>query len=149
MDYVSGVCWSLVLVKYHYEMAANREALLEKLVVSQHLNVPERQTLGSDAVSFAEVADVVKRLFERNGVFPPAARSWKPGEVVFEGFFLVKRPDGKVEMAWQRSNPIRPNELADHGSSEYDNLDEAISQFIENGWSKGIDGIALTHRSDD
>jgi hypothetical protein len=127
-------------------MAANREALLEKLVVSQHLNVPERQTLCSDTVSVAEVAAVVKRLFQRNGVFPPAARSWKSGEIVFEGFFLVKRPNGKVEMAWQRSNPIRPNELADHGSSEYDNLDEAVSNFIENAWSEGIDGVALTHR---
>jgi hypothetical protein len=127
-------------------MAANREALLEKLLVSQHLNVPERQTLGSDGVSFAEVAAVVKRLFERDGVFPPAARSWKSGEVVFEGFFLVKRFNGRVEMAWQRSNPIRPNELADHDCSEYDNLDEAVSKFIEKAWSKGIDGIALTHR---
>lgn len=135
-----------LFVEYHDEMSANREALLEKLVVSQHLNVPERQTLGSDAVSFAEVAAVVKRLLESNGVFPPAARSWKPGEVVFEGVFLAKRPNGKVEMAWQRSNPIRPNELADHGCSEYDNLDEAVSKFIENAWSKGIDGIAITHR---
>ncbi len=127
-------------------MTATRESLLEKLVVSLHLNVPERQMLGSNCVSFEEVATVVKRLLELNGVFPPNARPWKPGESVFEGFFLVKRADGRVQMTWQRSNPVRQTELADHGSSEYDNLDEAVSTFITSEWSSGIDGITLLRR---
>jgi hypothetical protein len=134
-------------VNYHDEVTASREALIEKLTVSLHLNVPERRLLGSDSVSVEEVAAVVKRLFEQNGVFPPIARLWKPGEVVFEGFFLVKRPDGRIQMAWQRSNPVRPTELTDRSSSEYDDLDEAVLRFIESAWSKGIDGIRLTHRS--
>ena len=129
-------------------MTATRESLLEKLVVSLHLNVPERRTLGSDCVSFEEVAAVVKRLLELNGVFPPNARPWQPGESVFEGFFLVKSTDGKVQMAWQRSNPVRHTELADHGSSEYDNLDEAVSTFVKSEWSSGIDGITLLRRRD-
>jgi hypothetical protein len=133
-------------VKYHDEMTATREALLEKLVVSLHLNVHERRMLGSECVSVEEVAAVVKRLLEENGVFPPKARPWQPGEMVFEGFFLVKRPDGKVQMSWQRSNPIRPTELADQGSSEYDDLDEAVSRFIQSEWNRGIDGITLSRR---
>jgi hypothetical protein len=100
--------------------------------------------LGSDSVSADEVATVVKRLLQQNGVFPPTARHWRPGQAVYEGFFLVKRPDGKVEMAWQRSNPIRPNDLADQGSSEYADLDEAVSRFIQSEWSKGVDGISLS-----
>jgi hypothetical protein len=128
-------------------VTATREALIEKLVVSLHLNVVERRLLGSDCVSVEEVAAVVKRLLEQNGVFPPIARFWKPGELVFEGFFLVRRPDGKVQMAWQRSNPIKPTELADRSSSEYENPDEAVSRFIEREWSKGIDGIPLMRRN--
>ena len=128
-------------------MTTDRETLIEKLVVSLHLNVVERRLLGSDCVSVGEVATVVKRLLEQNGVFPPIARLWKPGEVVFEGFFLVRRPDGKVQMAWQRSNPIKPTELADRSSCDYDDLDEAVSRFIESEWSKGIDGIQLVRRS--
>jgi len=54
--------------KHHDEMISTREALLEKLVVSLHLNVPERRILGSDCVSVDEVAAVVKRLLERNGL---------------------------------------------------------------------------------
>src|SRR4051794_11620098 len=127
-------------------MTATREALVERLVTSLHLNVPDRRTLGSDSVSVEEVAAVVKRVLEQNGVFPANAKPWELGEIVFEGFFLVKRRDGTVQMAWQRSNPIRPTELADQGSSDYDSLDEAVFAFIESEWSTGIDGISLSRR---
>ena len=100
-------------------MTATREALIEKLVISLHLSVPERRLLGSECVSVEEIADVVKRLLKQDGVFPPIARLWQPGELVFEGFFLVKHPDGKVQIVCQRSNPIRPTELADRTTSEY------------------------------
>ena len=128
-------------------MTPNREALIEKLVLFLHLNVPERQLLGTDSLSVEEIAAVVKRVFEQSGIFPPHARLWKAGEPVFEGFILVKRSDGKVEMVWQRSNPIKPTELAERCSTEYGDLDEAVSSFIERSWSKGIDGVRLTHRS--
>jgi len=127
-------------------MTATREDLVERLVTSLHLNVPDRRMLGSDSVSVEEVAAVVKRVLEQNGVFPANAKPWQPGEIVFEGFFLVKRRDGKVQMAWQRSNPIRPTELADQGSSDYDSLDEAVFAFINSEWSTGIDGVSLSRR---
>jgi len=65
-----------IVKPYYGGVTTPREALLEKLVVSLHLNMPERQMLGSDAVSVEEVAAVVKRLLDKNGVFPPNA---KPG----------------------------------------------------------------------
>ena len=127
-------------------MTTTREELIEKLVVSLHLTVPERQLLGSDCLSVAEVAAVVKRMLALHGVFPPHARPWKPGEAVFEGFFLMKRPAGRVEMAWQRSNPIKPTELAEQRSTDYGDIDQAISMFIDSEWGKGIDGVRLTRR---
>ena len=42
--------------------------------------------------------------------------------------------------------PINPNELAEQSSSEYSDLDEAISVFIESEWPRGIDGIPLSRR---
>ena len=132
-------------VKYHDDVTP-REALIEKLVVSLHLNVPERQTLGSDEVSVAEVATVVKRLLERDGVFPLNAKPRQPGEAVFEGFFLIKHPDGKVEMTVQRPHPIRPYELAEQVTFECDDLDQAVRKFISSAWSKSIDGIPLSSR---
>jgi len=123
-----------------------REALIEKLVVSLHLNVPERQMLGSDEVSVSEVAAVVKRLLEKDGVFPASAKPWQPGEAVFEGFFLMKYPDGRVQMTGQRPHPIRPYELAEQVTHECDGLDQAVRKFISTAWSNGIDGIPLSSR---
>jgi len=123
-----------------------REALIEKLVVSLHLNVPERQMLGSGEVSVAEVAACVKRLVERDGIFPPNAKPWQPGEAVFEGFFLMKHSDGKVQMTGQRPHPIRPYEPAEQVTYECDDLDQAVRRFIGKAWSNGIDGIPLSPR---
>jgi hypothetical protein len=102
--------------------------------------------LGSDHVSVTEVGAVVKRLLERDGVFPRKAKPWQPGEVVFEGFFLMKRPDGKVQLTGQRHHPIRPYELADKVTYEFDDLDQAVWSFISTEWSHGIDGIHLSPR---
>jgi hypothetical protein len=125
-----------------------RNDLLEKLVISLHLNVPERQILGAGPVSAKEIATIVKRLLETNGVFPPKAKPWAPGETVFEGFFLVKQPSGGVRLTWQRQHPINPYVLADQGSSDFANLDDAISTFMRKEWSNGIDGIGLSFSSD-
>ena len=130
--------------KYHDDVTIPREALIEKLVVTLHLNVPERQMLGSDDVSVTEVAAVVKRLLERDNVFPPNAKPWQAGEPVFEGFFLRKRADGKVQMTGQRSRPIRPDELAQQVTYECDDLDQAVRRFIRREWSDGIDGISIS-----
>jgi len=123
-----------------------REALVEQLVLTLHLTVPERQMLGSEGVSLAEIEAVVKRLLERDGVFPPDARLWQPGQAVFEGFLLIKRPDGKVQMTGQRHHPTKPGELTEQVTYECDDLDQAVSRFIRSEWSNGIDGIPLTPR---
>jgi hypothetical protein len=121
-----------------------RQDLLEKLVASLHLNVPERKLLGVDTVPAKEVAVIVKRLLETNGVFPLNAKPWQPGEPVFEGFFLMRQPNGSVRLAWQRHHPINPYLLADQGSWDCDSTDEAISRFMRSEWGNGIDGITLS-----
>ena len=51
-----------------------REDLLEKLVKTLHLSVPEREALGPASVPVNEFAAIVKRLFEVNGIFPINAK---------------------------------------------------------------------------
>ena len=131
------------MTKYPDDVTTPREALLEKLLVTLHLTVPERQMLGSDDVTLAEVEAVVKRLLESDGVFPPDAKLWQRGEVVFEGFFLMKRADGKVQMTRQRNDPIKPCGLAEQATYEFDDLDQAVRKFILSEWRNGIDGISL------
>lgn len=122
----------------------SREDLLEKLVTTLHLSVPEREALGVASVSVSEVTAIVKRLLESNGVFPISAKAWQPGQPVFEGFFLLRKPHGGVRLTAQRSDPVNPTVLADQKSWEYENVDDAISRFICSEWSNGIDGITLS-----
>jgi len=83
----------------------HREELLEKLVTTRHLSVPEREALGIASVPVYEVAATVKHLLEGNGVFPPSAKTWQPGQPVFEGFFLLNKPNGGVRLVTQRDKP--------------------------------------------
>jgi len=121
-----------------------REDLLEKLVTTLHLSVSEREALGLPSVPIGEVAAIVKRLLETNGIFPISAKAWQPGQPVFEGFFLVRKPQGGIRLVVQRSDPIHPTVLADQKSWDYDNVDDAISRFICSEWSSGIDGVMLS-----
>ena len=121
-----------------------RQDLLEKLVTTLHLSVPEREELGLASLPLNEVAAIVKRLLETNGVFPVSAKPWQPGQPVFEGFFLVKKPHGGIRLTAQRSDPINHSVLADQKTWEYDRVDDAISRFIRAEWSNGIDGFPLS-----
>ena len=100
--------------------------------------------LGSTCISCEEVGFVVRRVLESNGVFPPEAKVWQPGETVFEGWFLVKHTNGIVRLHWQRHHPIQPTELAESRSSDFHDLDKAVSAFIQNEWNNGIDGIPIS-----
>ena len=52
-----------------------REQLIEKLVTTMHLSVPERLALSPNNVRYTEVAAVVARVLENSGYFPPGARA--------------------------------------------------------------------------
>jgi hypothetical protein len=123
---------------------ALRESLIEKLITSLHLNVSDRRALGSRPVTVPEIAGTIKRLLDANGVFPLRAAIWRPGELVYEGHFLVRASNGTVKLHWQRGRAAAPFELAEQTTLEFQDSDKAIAHFILAEWPKGIDGIGLT-----
>ncbi len=74
----------------------DRNSLIEKLVLTLHLNVAERSMLGAEPVRECEVPTVIKRVLKDCGRFPPDATPWQQGQNVFEGHFLEVRPDGRL-----------------------------------------------------
>ena len=62
---------------------SSRESLLEKLVASQQLGMPERQRWGPSSVKIEEILAIVKRLLNRDGVFPVRAKKWNPRRTCF------------------------------------------------------------------
>jgi hypothetical protein len=120
-----------------------REKLIEKLVTTMHLSVPERLALSTDSVRYFEVAAVVQRVLEDTGYFPPNARSCQEGNVVHEGAILQKLSGGRFRLTLQRSHPIAPTVLAAKRESDFPSAKAAIKAFISSEWPKGIDGIAI------
>lgn len=120
-----------------------REQLIERLVTTMHLSVPERAALSTDGVRYSEVATVVARVLEDTGYFPPNARPWQAGNIVYEGAILQKLSGGGFRLTLQRSHPIAPTVLAEKRESDFQNAKTAIKTFISSEWPKGIDGIAI------
>src|SRR5690242_8585924 len=119
-----------------------REILIEKLVTTMHLNVPERRSL-SNIVRYSEVIKVVAHALEETGYFPPNARPWQEGLVVHEGAILQKLPGGGFRLTLQRSHPIAPTVLADKKESDFRQASAAIKAFIRAEWPNGIDGVLI------
>ena len=120
-----------------------REQLIEKLVTTMHLSVPERLALSPKNVRYAEVAAVVARVLEDSGYFAPGARPWQEGNVVHEGAILQKLPRRGFRLTLQRSHPIASTVLAAKKESDFRSARAAIRAFIRSEWQKGIDGIAI------
>jgi len=122
-----------------------RSALVEELVLTSHLNVAERELLGSEVISISEVRSIILRSLERIGRFPQHAVQWEPGALVFEGHFLEMLDGGRVRMWWQRSAPIDPLKLAERRHWDFSNSAEAANEFVRREWVTGdIDGISIT-----
>jgi hypothetical protein len=121
-----------------------REQLIEKLVTTLHLNVPERTALSPKIVRYSEVVAVIRRSLNEKGCFPPNARPWQQGELVHEGAILQKLSNLKFKLTLQRSHPIAPNVLVDKIEREYVLAGTAIRAFVRLEWPNGIDGIRIS-----
>ena len=67
---------------------ATRSALVEKLVLTLHLNVAERKMLGSEPVRASEVANVITRVLKNCGKFPPMRLLGSRVEMYLKDTFL-------------------------------------------------------------
>lgn len=123
-----------------------RNLLVEKLVLSGHLNVPERLSLGSQAIRWSEAVAVVSRVLNDMDFFPKDARPWKKGDVVSEGVILHKLPTGRAEVIQQRSHASDPRQLAERKVTVFTDLNAAIQFFVSTQWPTGIDGIQIVWR---
>jgi hypothetical protein len=121
-----------------------RQQLIEKLVTTGHLNVPERSALSPCTVRYSEVAAVVERVLESTGYFPPNARPWEKGKIVHEPALLQKLYAGAYRLILQRGQAIAPHVLAETLDFDFQDSAAAIKAFIAAEWRSGdIDGILI------
>jgi hypothetical protein len=123
-----------------------RKILIEKLVKTGHLNVPERLALRTESVLSSEVAEVITRVLEITGFFPEAARAWTQGEPVHERA-LLQRSSESVRLIQQRADPVHPTVLREQKITDFVDAKSAIDGFIKAEWPTNIDGIKIVWSS--
>jgi hypothetical protein len=122
----------------------DRNTLIERLVLTLHLNVAERAALGSDSILKSEVVTAISRVLKDSGRFPPNATPWQQDHAVFEGHFLELLPDGRVRLWWQRGLATSPQQLAEQRRWEFPDAAHAIEDLVAKEWGgAGIDGIRI------
>ena len=128
-------------------MNEQREQLIEKLVRTGHLNVPERLALGTAKIYSTEVAKAVTRVLEETGSFPENVKPWMQGHVVHEGAMLQKDSDHKIRLILQRHHPLSPTVLAEQKVTDFREAQAAVEAFIRAEWPVTIDGIPIVWES--
>jgi hypothetical protein len=123
---------------------SSREKLIEKLVCEMHLSVPERAALSPKIVRYSEVTSVIRRSLDERGFFPPNARPWQEGQLVYEGAMLQRLSNRKFRVTIQRSHPVAPNVLAAKKERDYVLAGTAIRAFVRVEWPNDIDGIRIS-----
>jgi hypothetical protein len=113
-----------------------RTLLLRRLVRNRHLNVAERQIVGS--VRRHEVLAILRSLLIANSVFPPEGREG----FVYEGASIGLVSSG-AQIMLSRADVIHPQRIAERRIERYEDLDAAVEAFVDLEWSQGIDGIPI------
>lgn len=107
-----------------------RDDLIKKLVMTGHLNVPERRELG--VVRLSDIVSVVEGVLRRSKTFPPTTEHdrWTPGRY-FEAPQIERRSQSFVVV---RS----PVHVASHAS-----LVDAVRDYLGGDSNLNIDGIGI------
>lgn len=113
-----------------------RTLLLERLVVTRHLNVSERSLVGP--VERREVSAILKSLLLAESVFPSEGREG----FAYEGT-IIGRTSAGAEIIHSRAYASEPQRIAERRVDPYPDVDSAIESFIDSEWPDGIDGIEL------
>jgi hypothetical protein len=120
-----------------------REKLIEKLVRTGHLSVLERLKIVPKEIHFSEIAKVVARILDDTGSFPANAKPWVKGHPVYEPAILQRISQQKISLILQRSDPLRPDVLAEQKIVDFAIAFNAVDAFVRSTWPTNIDGIRI------
>lgn len=127
----------LVRAGWNVSDAMDEASLVRKLVMTWHLNVPERRALPGGVARLSLIRAVIAEVLESNGTFPPGVRLDEP----FNGGFLEPQPDGSVRLYWGAEVAMARFEVV--GMKAFATRAEAIDAYIVESYQGQIDGIPI------
>ena len=118
-----------------------REGLIDVLIKTGHLNVPDRKALGR--IGRREVFDAVCGRVERDGRFPPNASEAKEGQPLREGPQIQRSEDGGYTGINQRASVHDFRVLAQLVKRRFGSVAAVVEWYIDSEWGTGIERDSL------
>jgi hypothetical protein len=111
--------------------------IVKKLVLYQHISVPDRCSLPDGKAKSSLVYKVIEETVQQAGRFPSRI---KPGEP-YDGGIIERIGSDEYIIHWQAE--ISLARFATVKKAHYNSLRKAVQMFAKKEWPKDIDGVAI------
>jgi len=116
-----------------------RQRLLIKLLTVNHLNVTERNSMGSE-VMFSELLEVAEHYFDNACFLPSVIAEWRDEKLCYDGYSIEKR--GRAYILHLQVTGAALNLYANKYES-YFNLNDVLRIWLQREFRFVIDGIRI------
>jgi len=116
-----------------------RKESIRKLLLTNHLNVLERQTFNDRPINFEEAKETIKEELKKHKFFPPITDSWDNTKFYNDGLVIEER--GTKYILHEQLSGSSMNLLLDK-ESVFENVDEVIDRYLRTQ-NMNIDGIKI------
>jgi hypothetical protein len=116
-----------------------RKELIRKLLLTNHLNVPERQMFKEQPIRIDEAKEIVKEELKKHKFFRPITDTWDNTKFYYDGLVIEER--GTKYILHEQVSGIGMNLLFDK-EDVFDNIDDVIDKYLRPR-PLDIDGIKI------
>ena len=117
-----------------------RKELIRKLLLTNHLNVPERLIFKETPIKIEEAKEIIKEELKKHNFFRPITNTWDNKEFYYDGLIIEKR--GSKYILHEQVSGATINLLFDK-EEIFENIDEVIDKYLQPR-PLDIDGIKIS-----
>lgn len=119
------------------DAVATEAELVRKLIVKQHLNVPERRLLPGGRAKASLLLDTIEEILHQTGRLPI---DWHE-DAEFYGGLLVRQDDGTSRIDWKAEVGFMRYELC--AVERFDSAREAAETWLRKMFGDDIDSVPI------
>lgn len=116
-----------------------RKELIRKLLLTNHLNVPERQALKDQPIRISEAREAIIEELKRHRFFPPVTDSWDNTKFYNDGLVIERR--GTQYILHEQLSGATMNLLFDR-EEVFDSVEEVVEKYLRPK-NLNIDGVII------
>src|SRR5690242_16373743 len=116
-----------------------RKELIRKLLLANHLNVPERQMFKETPIKIEEAKEIIKEELKKHKFFRPITDTWDNTKFYYDGLVIEER--GTKYILHEQVSGAAMNLLFDK-EDVFESIDEVIDRYLRPR-PLDIDGVKI------